>query len=439
MSDQARDERIKDAVREGYAARVKGGSCCGPTAVSAPGGCGCGDLASLGYSRAQIQGLPQGALANSFGCGNPAAFSEVGDGHVVLDVGSGAGIDCLIAGRAVGPKGRVIGLDMTQAMIERARENARQAELANVEFRLGDAEAMPVDDASVDWVISNCVINLAPDKRKVFREVARVLKPGGQVAISDIVFADDAPDLPGALANDPELYVACVAGAIRESEYLAAMGEAGLVDVAVTGRMPYDEDTLTAFFRDTLERVGGGERLASFLADLQEAVVGKVWSARIVARKPGGPTFGVEPVGVEPARERDVATIEALLADSSLPPTGVAENLGNFLVARVGGRVVGCVGLELYGETALLRSLAVLPVWRGRGVGARLAREILERARRLGANEAVLLTTTVQAMAEGMGFHPIPGAEVPDTVRASWEFKADCCGAATVMRMTLAP
>jgi arsenite methyltransferase len=410
MSDQARDERIKDAVREGYAARVKGGSCCGPTAVSAPGGCGCGDLASLGYSRAQIQGLPQGALANSFGCGNPAAFSEVGDGHVVLDVGSGAGIDCLIAGRAVGPKGRVIGLDMTQAMIERARENARQAELANVEFRLGDAEAMPVDDASVDWVISNCVINLAPDKRKVFREVARVLKPGGQVAISDIVFADDAPDLPGALANDPELYVACVAGAIRESR----AGAGG----------------------------GGGPpppRLASFLADLQEAVVGKVWSARIVARKPGGPTFGVEPVGVEPARERDVATIEALLADSSLPPTGVAENLGNFLVARVGGRVVGCVGLELYGETALLRSLAVLPVWRGRGVGARLAREILERARRLGANEAVLLTTTVQAMAEGMGFHPIPGAEVPDTVRASWEFKADCCGAATVMRMTLAP
>jgi len=382
-------------------------------------------------------------VANSFGCGNPAAFSDVEAGEVVLDIGSGAGIDCLIAARRVGPAGRVIGLDMTPVMIEKARENARQAGVGNVEFRLGDAEAMPVADGSADWVISNCVINLAPDKRKVFREVARVLKPGGRVAISDIVFADDAPELPAALAADPELYVACVAGAIRESEYLAAMRQAGLVDVAVTARMVYDEDGLQGFFRETLERLDGGGRLESFLAELKGAVVGKVWSARIVARKPAA--AGVEPqrddgpVTVEEARADDMTAIEALLAAVDLPGVGIRENIANFLVARAGDKIVGCVGLELYGETALIRSLAVLPEQRGRGLGARLASEILDRARRLGASEAVLLTTTAQAMAAAMGFEEVSRDSVPAAVRGSWEFKADCCGAASCMRLLLAP
>ena len=212
MPNHLSDRAIKDAVRQGYTARVNSGSCCGPTTSAAMGECGCGGPAALGYSKAELAGLPEGAVANSFGCGNPAAFSDVREGEVVLDVGAGAGIDCLIAARRVGPTGRVIGLDMTPAMIEKARDNALQAGVTNVEFRLGDAEAMPVADGSADWVISNCVINLAPDKRKVFREVARVLKPGGRVAISDIVFADDAPSSPLRSRNDPELYVACVAG-----------------------------------------------------------------------------------------------------------------------------------------------------------------------------------------------------------------------------------
>jgi N-acetylglutamate synthase-like GNAT family acetyltransferase/SAM-dependent methyltransferase len=443
MPKQMTDEQIKDAVRQGYTERVSSGSCCGLTTAPAAAECGCGVPTALGYSKGELAGLPTGAVNNSFGCGNPAAFSDVEAGEVVLDIGSGAGIDCLIAARRVGPTGRVIGLDMTPAMIEKARENAQEAGVSNVEFRLGEAEAMPVADGSADWVISNCVINLTPDKKKVFREVARVLKPGGRIAISDIVFADDMPELPASLRNDPELYVACVAGAIPESEYLAAMRDAGLIDVAVTARMVYGEETLGAFFRETLDRFDGGERLGSFLGDLKAAVAGRVWSARIVGRKPGGseqtPERIPEPVTIEAAREGDAAAIEALLAEVDLPAAEIRKRIDNFLVARTGGRVVGCVGLELYGKAALLRSLAVLPESRGQGVGARLATGILERARRLGASEAVLLTTTVQAMAAAMGFEAVPRESVPAGVRGSWEFKADCCGAATCMRLTLAP
>ncbi len=443
MPNHLTDEQIKDAVKQGYTERVSSGSCCGPKTAPAAAECGCGVPSALGYSKAELAGLPADAVNNAFGCGNPAAFSDVKEGEVVLDIGSGAGIDCLIAARRVGPSGKVIGLDMTPAMIEKARENAREAGVSNVEFRLGEAESMPVADGSADWVISNCVINLAPDKKKVFREVARVLKPGGRVAISDIVFADDMPELPASLRNDPELYVACVAGAIPESEYLTAMREAGLVDVAVTARMVYDEDTVGALFRETLDRFGGGGRLENFLANLKAAVADRVWSARIVGRKPGGSERSVErpsgPVTIEAARVSDAATIEALLASVELPSANLREQIGNFLVARVGGRAVGCVGLELYGETALLRSLAVLPEQRGRGVGARLAAEIIERARRLGASEAVLLTTTVRAMAAAMGFKEAPRGSIPAAVRESWEFTADCCGTATCMRLNLSP
>ena len=442
MPRQLTDREIKDAVRQGYSERVSSGSCCGPTTAPAAAECGCGNPSALGYTRAELAGLPDGAVVNSFGCGNPAAFSDVEVGEVVLDIGSGAGIDCLIAARRVGPTGRVIGLDMTPAMIEKARENARDAGVTNVEFRLGEAEAMPVADGTADWVISNCVINLAPDKRTVFREVARVLKPGGRVAISDIVFADDVPELPASLRNDPELYVACVAGAIRESEYLTAMREAGLVDVAVTARMAYGEDTLGAFFRETLERLDGGERLESFLAELKGAVLGKVWSARIVGRKPGGPAHGTqrspEGVIVESAGADDTPAIEGILAAANLPAVGVRENIDNFLVARVGEKAVGCIGLELYGKTAFIRSLAVLPERRGRGIGARLAREVLGKARLLGADETVLLTTTVQEMATRMGFREVPRGSLSPAVRGSWEFKADCCGTATCMRLALA-
>jgi arsenite methyltransferase len=207
---------IKDAVKSRYAKAIQGtpsccgpaappaGSCCGPTAVEQKGTF----VKIAGYDKDELSRLPADAVQNSLGCGNPLAFAGVRPGQVVLDIGSGAGIDCFLAAEKVGPAGKVIGLDMTPEMIERARQNASEAGVTNVEFRFGDAEKMPVDDASVDWVISNCVINLSPDKPAVFSEIGRILRPGGRISISDIV----AQDLPEAVRQSRDAWTGCLAG-----------------------------------------------------------------------------------------------------------------------------------------------------------------------------------------------------------------------------------
>jgi len=194
-----------------------------------------GGLAPLaGYGEEERSQVPEEAYLNSFGCGNPVAFTEVKEGDVVLDLGSGAGLDVLLAAKKVGPKGKVIGLDMTPEMIEKARENARKAGARNVEFKLGEMEEMPVADASVDWVISNCVINLSPDKKKVFQEIYRVLKPNGKMVVSDIVAEGIPEKLKGIL------WSSCVGGALDEASYLRAIQETGLKDVRVVDRLDYD-------------------------------------------------------------------------------------------------------------------------------------------------------------------------------------------------------
>ncbi len=228
-----------------------------------------------------MAGLPADAVEHSYGCGNPLAFSAVQPGQVVLDIGSGAGIDCLIAAEKVGPTGRVIGLDMTPEMIERARRNVREAGVAHVEFRLGDAEKMPVDDASVDWVVSNCVLNLSPDKPAVFREIARVLRPGGRIAISDIV----AAELPEAVRQSRDAWTGCLAGAISEEAYVAGLEAAGLQNVRVSSRIVYDATQLAGLFGSACCGVGeaGPEALA-----LATQAAGKIWSARVEGVKGEG-------------------------------------------------------------------------------------------------------------------------------------------------------
>jgi arsenite methyltransferase len=279
---QANAEQIKQGVREVYAARVSGDagqqSGNGVSPASNPERT---DLIELvGYSPDDLAAVPADAAAYSFGCGNPLGFGAVTGGDVVLDIGSGAGMDALLAARLVGPSGMVIGLDMTPEMIAKATQNAEQAGATNVEFRLGDAEQMPISDASVDWVISNCVINLAPDKRKVFGEIARVLKPGGRVAISDIVTGK----LPQAIRQGLAAWAACVGGAINEDEYLDTMREVGLTDVRVIARQTYD----VASVRGMIDEMASSMSLP---IDLVEAVcspevVSQIWSARITARKP---------------------------------------------------------------------------------------------------------------------------------------------------------
>jgi len=219
----------KDEVRKGVSEAYA-------RAVSQPAGCCCGGApepkgvtAKLGgYSPEELMALPADAVVNSFGCGNPVAMS--GEGQVVLDLGAGAGIDLLLAARRVGASGRVIGVDMTDAMIEKARENIRRAGLANVEVRKGVIEELPVESASVDWVISNCVINLSTDKPQVFREAFRVLKNGGRLAVSDMVAS---AEIPAEIKGDIAQFAACVAGAASVDAVHAMLKDAGFADIRI--------------------------------------------------------------------------------------------------------------------------------------------------------------------------------------------------------------
>ena len=221
------------------------------------------------------------ATASSFGCGNPLAFAGVRAGQTVLDLGSGAGLDLLVAAESVGPSGRVIGVDMTSEMIDAARRNVGRSGHDNIELRLGMIEDLPVDDASVDWVISNCVINLAPDKSRVFAEIARVLKPGGRISVSDMVVGN----LPARLRTDAAAYVACIGGAVSEDEYVAGVEAAGLTDVTVTERHVYDAASLRALVRSEL--ITGDVASEALDAAVAEAA-GKVWSIKVTGTKQRG-------------------------------------------------------------------------------------------------------------------------------------------------------
>jgi arsenite methyltransferase len=226
---------IRDIVREKYGAIVEGSKgCCGEET----GGCGCGDCGdtrALGYTEEQIRAIPEGSNFG-LGCGNPLGHAEVKAGETVLDLGSGAGIDVFIASREVGPTGRAIGVDMTPSMISRARENAAKGAYTNVEFRLGEIERLPVADSSVDLIISNCVINLSPDKPAVFREALRALRPGGRIVVSDIVLSRE---LPESVRTSVEAYAGCVAGASLKGEYLRLIREAGFEQVEVIEQKTY--------------------------------------------------------------------------------------------------------------------------------------------------------------------------------------------------------
>jgi len=223
------DERIRDAVREHYGEVARGGCGCSPTSCCSGEPAAATPSSRLGYSAQDIESVPAGADLG-LGCGNPQAIASLQPGEVVLDLGSGAGFDCFLAARQVGPSGRVIGVDMTPEMLARARANAEKAGVSNVEFRLGEIEHLPVADASADVVISNCVINLSPDKRSVMREAFRVLRPGGRLAVSDIVATGE---LPQAVRDDLRLISACIGGAAAIADLESMLREAGFVDVAI--------------------------------------------------------------------------------------------------------------------------------------------------------------------------------------------------------------
>lgn len=236
------EEKIRKNVREGYAkvARQQG-SCCGPASSC----CGSGDTTDtiaqkVGYSEEDLAAVPEGSNLG-LGCGNPVAMASLKPGETVLDLGSGPGFDCFLAARRVGETGRVIGVDMTPEMLARGRENARKGEHRNVEFRLGEIEHLPVEDNSVDVILSNCVINLSTDKAQVFREAFRVLKPGGRLMISDTVIIKPLPEF---LQRSMAAYVGCVSGAMRRQEYIETVKAAGFKEVQIVKETPFSLDCI---------------------------------------------------------------------------------------------------------------------------------------------------------------------------------------------------
>ena len=233
-------EDKREGVRKEYGQIARNsGSCCGSCSCAGP---------EAGYDPRQLQDLPEGADLG-LGCGNPIAAAELKPGETVLDLGSGAGADCFLAARQVGPQGRVIGVDMTPEMLARARRIAGENSLANVEFRLGEIENLPVADGWADVVVSNCVINLSIDKERVFREIHRVLKPGGRLVVSDIVLLRELPEF---LRDNETAYASCISGAIPRDAYLAAIAAAGGAGMEVLNEAPYGNEIM----KDWLEALG---------------------------------------------------------------------------------------------------------------------------------------------------------------------------------------
>jgi arsenite methyltransferase len=268
---------IKEAVKEKYgkaALRVtatQGTSCCGPSCCSVPGAV---DPITVNlYDQKQTEGLPAEAVLASLGCGNPTALARLNPGEVVLDLGSGGGIDVLLSARRVGPTGKAYGLDMTDEMLNLARENQRKAGVQNVEFLKGEIENIPLPDNSVDVIISNCVINLAADKDKVLAEAFRVLKPGGRFAVSDVVVHGE---VPADLRRNVELWVGCVAGALDEADYLTKLKGAGFENVAI-------EPTRVYKVEDAREFLSGHGLDVDAIAPL---VDGRFFSGFILGQKP---------------------------------------------------------------------------------------------------------------------------------------------------------
>jgi SAM-dependent methyltransferase len=267
------ERNVRETVKEKYgeaALKVMDGQkgSCGSS-----GACGCDPVTENLYEASQTAGLPEGAVLASLGCGNPTALAELHAGEVVLDLGSGGGIDVLLSARRVGPTGKAYGLDMTDEMLALARENQRKAGASNVEFLKGEIENIPLPDGQVDVIISNCVINLSADKGRVLQEAFRVLKPGGRFAVSDVVCRGE---IPAEVRRNMELWVGCIAGALQDSEYRRLLTDAGFVAVDI-------EPTRIYAFEDARAILAGAGLDADVLA---REVSGRVMGAFIRARKP---------------------------------------------------------------------------------------------------------------------------------------------------------
>ncbi len=274
----AATKSLRDEVRAKYAEaarRASGGaaSCCGDSSAKTPGLSCCDPITTNLYDTAQTSALPETAVAASLGCGNPTALAQLSPGEIVLDLGSGGGIDVLLSARRVGPNGKAYGLDMTDEMLALARENQQKMGVTNAEFLKGEIENIPLPENSVDVIISNCVINLSADKDRVLREAFRVLRPGGRFAVSDVVVRGE---VPAEIRRNVELWIGCVAGALEESEYRAKLAAAGFAEIEIEHTRVYTVNDARQFLDAAGIDAGA----------IAPHVEGKFASAFIRARKP---------------------------------------------------------------------------------------------------------------------------------------------------------
>src|SRR5579883_2420853 len=274
MSDPNEDLEIKEVVREKYGELARQAKAGGKLSCGDASSC-CDAITSNLYGAADIAAIPEEALRASLGCGNPTALAELKPGEIVLDLGSGGGIDVLLSARRVGPSGKAYGLDMTDEMLALARENQRKSGIANVEFLKGEIEHIPLPENSVDVIISNCVINLSADKAQALREAFRVLAPGGRLAVSDIVFQGH---FPAVVRQDLEAWAGCIAGALEEETYRRFLSEAGFVDIEIEITRRYTLEDIAAS--------GGASSLQTLSEDERAGLAGRFVSAFIRARKP---------------------------------------------------------------------------------------------------------------------------------------------------------
>jgi N-acetylglutamate synthase-like GNAT family acetyltransferase/2-polyprenyl-3-methyl-5-hydroxy-6-metoxy-1,4-benzoquinol methylase len=407
-------EDIRKFIEKKYAAAIRNKSCC---CGSSSGGCcsspdGKNAVTSGIYGEEALKKLPEEMRQQSFGCGSPTAGADIHPGEVVLDLGSGAGIDTFLASEMTGPHGQVFGLDMTDEMLETARRNAKRVGAENITYLKGTIESIPLPDESVDVILSNCVINLSPDKPAVFREAFRVLRPGGRLSVSDMVFLAPVGD---SIRKSLEAWAGCVAGAAFVGDLCDFMSEAGFEEVGIVPEriFQFSEEDLGTMFPDLPQEAAG-------------ALSGVLASAAVSARRPAKPWVEGADYRVRPAGQEDLPGVESLLQEVGLPIEGVGENLETFLVAERDGKIIGSAGLEIAGESALLRSVASAPCARKRRVAENLVEKALDMARSSGARSMFLLTETAVGWFSRMGFEPVAREAVPAALRYGSALEGIC-------------
>jgi arsenite methyltransferase len=430
---------VTEVIREKYGEAARSvqeagsaASCCGPVnsccGVEAFNGA-TNPISSNLYVYGETDELPPAAVLASLGCGNPTALAQLNPGEVVLDLGSGGGIDVILSARRVGPAGKAYGLDMTDDMLALARKNAKEAGVTNIEFLRGRIEEIPLPDNSVDVIISNCVINLSGDKRRVLAEAFRVLKPGGRFAVSDVVVRGE---VPAAVRQSMELWVGCVAGALEESEFRTLLAEVGFEGASIEPTRLYRSEDARVFLE------AAGIDVDANLDDID----GKFMAAFVRATRPAAvPAVAPAPRIATPA---DLSAVERLLASSGLPTAGVkaifATRADDFVVVddpQAPGELAAVAGLEVCGEVALLRSVAVRPDRRAHGLGQALVGRLVAQAEERGLQALYLLTTTAEHYFPRFGFMPVGRDVVPPEITATVEFRNACPASAVAMARPL--